>query len=136
MVPIPTKENKILAGKPVHGEQLAFLTTKRTTKKEVIERLGSPSIIWEDARVLAYSWEMRQGILFWAAGTYYSGAAGMKDIPKHYLLLIRFDEKDRVQRFSRTVRPLTQSYSDFLKEWLKNSNAQSPLDPHELMEHP
>lgn len=129
MVPIPTKENKVLAGKPVSEEQLAFLIPKITTKQEVIARLGNPNVIWEDARVFVYNWEMRQGILFWAVGAYYSGGAGLKDIPKHYLLLIQFDEQDHIQRFERAVRPLTQSYIDFLQEWLENAAAKSPPNP-------
>lgn len=130
VVPVPTKENTILAGKPVTEEQLAFLAVKITTKPEVIEHLGNPSVIWEDARVFVYNWEMRQGLLFWAVGAYYSGAAGMADIPKHYLLLIQFDEDDKVQRFERTVRPLTQSYADFLRAWLKESSRHlSPARP-------
>ena len=119
MVPLPTKEDKELAGKPVTKEQLAFLTPKMTMKQEVIERLGPPNVIWEDARVFAYNWQMRQGILFWAVGAYYTGDAGMTDIPKHYLLLIQFDEQDLVQRFERTVCPLHKSYSECLKEWAK-----------------
>lgn len=134
VVPVPTKEDKVLAGKPVTDEQLAFLAPKITTQEEVIERLGSPNVIWEDARVFAYNWEMRQGILFWAVGGYATGAAGMKDIPKNYLLLIQFDEQNRVMRFTRTVRPLSQSYADCLKEWLKNSSTQSPPDARGQME--
>lgn len=134
MVPIPTKENKVLAGKPVSEEQLAFLIPKITTKQEVIARLGNPNVIWEDARVFVYNWEMRQGILFWAVGAYYSGGAGLKDIPKHYLLLIQFDELDHIQRFERAVRPLTQSYIDFLQEWLENAAAKSPPNPQSHME--
>ncbi len=123
-LPISTHEDKVLAGKPVTEEQLSFLAPKVTTKREVIERLGSPNVIWQDARVLAYNWEMRQGILFWVVSGYTTGAAGAEDIPKHYVLLIRFDEQDRVERFERTVRPSTMSYGEFLERWLKRSPAE------------
>jgi len=99
VLPIPTTESKVLAGKPVREEQLSFLKPNITTKQDVIERLGNPNVIWEDVRVFAYNWDMRQGILFWAVGAYYSGGMGTEDIPKHYALLIQFDEQDRVQRF-------------------------------------
>lgn len=127
ILPVPTKESKVLAGKPVNDEQLSFFKPKITTKKEVIEHLGNPNIIWEDARVFVYSWEIRQGILFWAAGAYYTGAAGMKDIPNHYLLIVRFDKQGRVVDFTRTTRPFFQPYADFLTEWLKNSSGQFPV---------
>lgn len=93
-----------------------------TTRSEVVARLGNPDVIWEEARLFAYNWEMRQGILVWAVGAYYSGAAGVADIPRHYMLLIRFDDQDRVQRFERAVRPARETYGDFLKEWIRNSD--------------
>ena len=119
--PVSTDEDKVLAGKPVAEGQLAFLVPRVTTKREVVDRLGRPDVIWEDARVFAYNWEMRQGILFWAIGGYAGGAMGAEDIPKRYVLLIRFDEQDRVERFGRTVRPASMSYGEFIQKWLKRS---------------
>ncbi|HEX2966039.1 MAG TPA: hypothetical protein VHO84_09640, partial [Syntrophorhabdaceae bacterium] len=118
IIPIPTAESKVLAGKPVAENQLSFLTPNITPKQKVIEQLGSPDVIWEDKRVFVYIWDMRQGVLFWAVGAYMTGALGAEDIPKHCLLLIQFDEQDRVYRFERTVRPLGLSYADFLKKWI------------------
>ena len=126
MVPIPTKENKVLAGTPVTKEQQSFIVPMQTTREEVVARLGNPDIIWEDARVFVYNWDMRQGMLLWAIGGYGAGAAGLSDIEKHYLLLIQFDEQGKVQRFERTTRPLMQSYSNFLEEWLKKSPIHLP----------
>lgn len=125
LLPIPVEEQKILAGKPVTEEKLAFLTISATRKNEVMTRLGNPDVIWEEARLFAYNWDMRQGILLWAVGAHYSGAAGMSDIPKHYMLIIQFDDQDRVQRFERAVRPPYKSYGDFLKEWVGDSDKKS-----------
>lgn len=122
VLPIPTQERKVLAGTPVTEEQLAFLVHNVTTKSEVMVHLGSPDVIWEDARLFAYNWVVRQGILVWAVGGGYSGAAGISDIPKPYILLIQFDDQDRVQRFERAVRPSNKSYGDFLKEWIADSD--------------
>jgi outer membrane protein assembly factor BamE (lipoprotein component of BamABCDE complex) len=127
MLPAPTQEDKVLSGKPVNDEQISFLKLEITTKEEVIERLGNPNIIREDAWLFVYSWDMRQGILVWAAGAHYTGGAGMKDIAKHYLLIIRFNEQGRVFDFTKTTRPLGRFYADFLTEGLKNS-----VDPHEF----
>lgn len=125
LLPIPTQERKVLAGTPVTEEQLVFLALNVTTKSEVTVRLGSPDVIWEEARLFAYNWVMRQGILVWAVGGGYSGAAGISDIPKRYMLLIQFDDQDRVQRFERAVRPPYKSYGDFLKEWIGDSDKKS-----------
>src|SRR3989339_37638 len=62
-LPIPTQERKVLAGNPVTEDQLIFLAPNVTTKSEVMVRLGSPDVIWEEAHLFAYNWEMRQGIL-------------------------------------------------------------------------
>ncbi|HSD95039.1 MAG TPA: hypothetical protein VLA94_06390 [Syntrophales bacterium] len=126
MVPVPMSEDKVLAGKQVTEEQIAILTPRVTTRQEVAERLGNPRVIWEDARVYVYNWQMRQGILFWAWGAYYTGDFGMTDIPKHYLLLIQFDEQDRVRRVDRTVCPLHRSYADCLKEWVESPVSSMP----------
>lgn len=122
VIPIPTEERTVLAGNPVTEEQLAFLARGVTSKREVMARLGSPDVIWEDARLFAYNWEMRQGILVWAVGAYYSGAAGLMDIPKRYMLLIQFDDQDRVLRFERAVWPAQKSYGEFLREWMDDSD--------------
>ncbi len=129
ILPIPTSESKLLAGKQVTEDQFSFLIPNVTTKDEVIQELGNPNVIWEDARIFSYNWEKRQGILFWAVGGYGGGAGGMTDIPKRYHLLIQFDEQDRVQHFERSVRALTQSYADFLKEWRIKSTVQPLSNP-------
>lgn len=118
LLPIPTQDRKVLAGTPVTNEQLVFLVSNVTTKSEVIEHLGIPDVIWEEARLFAYNWVARQGILIWAVGGGYSGAAGISDIPQRYILLIQFDDQDRVQHFERAVRPSDKSYGGFLKEWV------------------
>jgi hypothetical protein len=116
-IPIFTKETKILSGKPVTEQQLEFLTPGTTTREDVIQRLGNPHIIWEDARIITYDWDMRRGILLWAVSGYSAGYGGLQDIPKHYLLILQFDDQNRVVRFERAVRPTTQSYAHFLKAW-------------------
>lgn len=126
MVPVPTPEDKVLSGKQVKKEQLSFLSPSITTKQDVLERLGNPAVIWEDARVFVYRWEMRQGILFWAVGAYYSGALGMTDLPKKYLFLIQFDGQDRVQRFEQTVCPPYRSCADCLIEWVVGGPKKAP----------
>ena len=116
-VPIPLPQDTVLQGKPVTPEQIAFLTPFATTKAEVIERLGQPSVVWEDARVMTYDWEMRQGILIWAVGGYVTGAAGITDIPAYHLLIMEFDESWRLRRYEHATRDLLKSYPDFLREW-------------------
>lgn len=130
MLPIPTTDRKVLVGEPVRDEQLVFLTVHVTTPEEVVERLGSPSAIWEDARVYAYDWVVREGVLLWAIGGGMRGAFGSEDIEQRHSLLVEFDEHRRLRRFERVVRPPLKPYGEFLIEWVReggttaSSNAQ------------
>ncbi len=118
MLPIPTSEDKVLAGTPVAEAQLAFIEPGVTTQAEVVGRLGQPALVWEDARVFVYQWDMRQGILLWAVGAHVTGAAGKTDLPSHHQLLIRFDEGGRVKRFEHRKRPSGVSVAQSIREWL------------------
>lgn len=131
MVPVPWAEDKVLTGKQVTEEQISFLTPNVTTKQEVLERLGNPIVIWEDTRVFVYNWKMRQGIIFWAV---YGGGLGMGDIPKQYMLIIEFDEQDRIQRFERAVCPMNRSYSECLTEWVRSAAQTTPRNMPDQME--
>lgn len=117
VIPIPTPENKVLAGTPVTEEQLAFMKSGVTMKESVLARLGEPQIIWDDAHIFVYEWEVRHGILLWAVGAGYSGGFGAADLRTRYVLIIQFDDTGRLQRFERAVRPPLKSYGDFLREW-------------------
>jgi outer membrane protein assembly factor BamE (lipoprotein component of BamABCDE complex) len=122
LLPIPTKEKVVLAGTPVQDEQLAFLVAHTTTKEQVIDQLGNPDMIWEEANLFAYNWEMRKGVLIWAVAGQFSMAGGVSNIGKQYALLLRFDDKDRLTRFEKVVRPTSKSYGDFLKDWIQTSH--------------
>ncbi len=122
LLPLPASE-KLLAGKPVTEAQLAFLVPKATMKQEVVERLGSPNFVWEDARLFGYNWEMRQGMLIWFIGAAAGGAGGVANILEFHLFLIQFDADDRALRWEAVVRPSSQSFPDFLREWVNKSPA-------------
>jgi len=117
VLPIPTPEDKVLAGTPVSQEQLAFVSTgiERgvTTRADVVAHLGAPSLIWEDARVFVYQWDMRQGMLFVVIG--YGGGVG--DIPRHHWVLVQFDEQDRVVRSEYVTRTWSGPRGEFLRKW-------------------
>lgn len=116
---IPLPESKVLSGTQITDEDLLFLQPSVTTKADVIGLLGEPTVFWEDENVIAYDWEMRQGILLWAIGGGYSGAAGAMDIPKDYVLLIQFDQNDQLKRFETTTPSPFDSYGEHLLDWIE-----------------
>lgn len=126
ILPVPTPENTVLGGTPVSEEQLAFIRLGETPKEKVLERLGAPQIIWDDARIFVYEWEMRQGILFWAVAAGYSAGFGAIDIRARYVLAIQFDEEERVHRFERLQRKGLQSFGEFLREWERQTRTSIP----------
>ena len=75
-----------------------------TTKEDVIQRLGNPDTIWTDDRVFAYG-----------PGPTPGGDAGRCV----ELLLIQFDEGDRVRRMDRMQKRAGVELGDFLKAWAK-----------------
>ena len=124
MLPIPTGEDKVLAGEQITNEELNLIRPGITTKEEVVDRLHNPDVIWEEERIFAYNWQMRWGVLLWAVavGHGFGGAfaGGAEDIiGNNYVLLIRFDSNDRVERFEVTHRSSFDSYGEHLEKWLK-----------------
>jgi hypothetical protein len=126
LVPIPTTEAKLLEGKRLKEEDLDFLTPGMT-KQEVAERLGSPTVIWEDARVFAYEWVVRQGELVGIAITP-APVPVWGDIPKTYRLLIQFDEQDKILRFERKSSTF-QSLPDALREFVAQPETAPSVPP-------
>lgn len=125
VIPIPTSDNKVLAGTPVTEDQLAFIQLGKTTKVSVLAQLGEPQIIWEDANIFVYEWAVRHGVLLWAVGAGYSGAFGATDLRERHVLIIQFSDTGRLQRFERAVRPPLKSYGDFLREWVSQPRSNT-----------
>ncbi len=116
-IPIPIPADEVTSGHEISEEEVLFIESGVTTKQQVLERLGDPSVIWEDERVVAYNWDhvgLRVANVF--AGGYTAGVVVL-DVPSHYVLLIQFDEADRVKKFERTTIP-PRSYGPFLREWV------------------
>lgn len=86
---IPTPEHGLISGKgAVDAETLDAFRTGRTTRAEVLLRLGEPAERRGDDRVFVYAWEVACG--WFAAGAGYAGVAG--PIPKQKYAAIRFDD--------------------------------------------
>jgi outer membrane protein assembly factor BamE (lipoprotein component of BamABCDE complex) len=116
ILPIPTSEDKVLAGKPVSPGMLADLRPGITTKQAVVKQLGEPDAIWLDANVFCYNWTVRRGLLFFAVAP--GDGMGVNELPKRYVLLMQFDNQDRLLRYEQLVRPKSIRYGEMLREWV------------------
>ena len=113
-IPIPTSENKVMSGDKISDNQLLFIEKGITSKSEIIDQLGLPDIHLIDKNIFAYNWQTRQAIV---VAIVYAGGIQAEDIPKNYVLLLRFDSEDIVKNYEITTRSWFESYGDHLMEW-------------------
>jgi hypothetical protein len=121
VLPIPTGE-RILDGTPVKEDQSKLLEIGVTSKDDVISYLGDPTFIWKEARLFAYDWETSSWVLLVAIG---SNRDGVADMSNKYVLLIQFDEQDRICRFQKVKRPdKNDRYGDLLRKWVEEDKKE------------
>jgi hypothetical protein len=118
---LPETEKKVLRGEQVTQQQRQAIRPGVTTRGEVLGSLGPPDIEWENERVFAYRWEMRQGLLLYAIGGGYDAEAGIIEVPQGYLLLVQFDEFDRVRRVEQLPDKALQSFGKQVRQWAAGS---------------
>ena len=116
-IPIPTSENKVMSGDKISDKQLVFIEKGITSKSEIIDQLGLPDIHLIDKNIFAYNWQTRQAIIVVLAGA--APGIGAIEIPKNYVLLLRFDSEDIVKNYKITTRSWFESYGDHLMEWMQ-----------------
>ena len=98
-VVIPTPEHGLLAGRgKIDESDIAFLQVGKTTRQEVLLRFGEPDAVLNDQSILTYHWQVSHG--YWMLAGGYTAAGG--PVPKNYLLMLEFDEEDRLKRFERS----------------------------------
>ena len=120
-ITIPTTENKVLSGEKISDEHLVFIKRGVTGKSEITNQLGPPDIYLIDKNIFAYDWQTRRAIMIWAIGNGYQASVGALDIPKNYVLLIRFNRQDIVRNYEITTRAWFVSYGDHLVDWIQEN---------------
>jgi outer membrane protein assembly factor BamE (lipoprotein component of BamABCDE complex) len=126
VVPIPTPQGKVLAGTAVHSSDLAFLQPAITTKKEVLQRLGKPTVIWRDENIFIYRWIQSKGVFLWVIGAGYQADFGASDITAEYAFLIKFDPSDRFDSAETVHKPALKSFGQFLLDWRDAHRTRHP----------
>ncbi len=124
-IPVP---EKCVSGEEVTPEELSSIEPGKTTKSEIIERLGNPDVLWLDENIFAYNWKTVWAIMPWFVAGGYQAAGGIEEFTKDYVLLIQFDQNDSVARFERLKRSMFTSYGAMLKSWANHDNESGPGD--------
>ena len=125
-IPVPAEvlpEEKRVIGRSVTAERSEFLQPG-VAKATVLQRLGPPNVVWREKNVLAYDWQKVEAIVVFAFALPALVGAGTFPMGGHHFLLIRFDARDRVCHYARSVRAAGQSYGEFLTAF----SSQSPPD--------
>jgi len=99
IIPVPLPE-KMVSGIKVPDENLSFIEIGVTTKAEVSHRLPPPDVILPYKNLFVYEWKTRWGV---AVLVLPGGGWFHRDINDDQLLIIQFDESDRVKRIGNTM---------------------------------
>ncbi len=71
VLPFPVSSSKVVAGRQLKPEDVAFIQPGITTRAQVVARLGTDYAALPYQRAIAYSWEMKGGGgVYWVAGLY------------------------------------------------------------------
>ncbi len=95
-VPIPLPKT-VVAGEEITSERTAFITPGSTHREDVIRELGEPYAEFPDLKIVAYKWEMHEGVVIWGAAGGGAAGGGTIDMLNYYSLLIAYDPADRVR---------------------------------------
>jgi len=117
-VVIPAGKGTVIKGEEIKEEQLTFLDEPGTTEETVVAQLGQPDLIWPEARVYAYHWEINDGIAIWAIPAGYGAAVGSTGLSSSYVLLIQFGEDGGILRHESRERPTWDTYGEMIREWV------------------
>lgn len=117
VIPIPTPHGRTTEGTEVNRSELAFLQSSVTTKAEVIQRLGEPTIFWRDENTLVYRWVKLKGVLLWAIAGGYNADFGAADITAEYAFMVKFDAADRFVCSAIAEKKGRKSFGQFLLDW-------------------
>jgi hypothetical protein len=96
VIPIPRDSYPEGTRENITPDLLASFEPGRTTKAEVLQKLGEPDVVSEDGSRFAYLWIKIKATILWAVGAGYSGGAGITDLKRQYVFSVIFDDEGLV----------------------------------------
>lgn len=126
-VPVPAK-HATSWGKEIKAEDLSSFQTNRTSRREVIARLGQPVRQVEDKRVDIYWWLERIGrrfVGFVVLAPHGPGAADSNDIERTHAVIVHYDHAGRLQRIEKGILPKNWHKGAWLDEWIAGEKSMA-----------
>lgn len=121
---VPSFSKQPVSGKRVPREDADFIVPGKTTRAEVIRKLGAGYRESERYSALGYGWEMPAGFAFWIIASTHQGIAGTNEFTAWRALFVAFDSRAVVTRkeFVRLNQKIT--LDEQLEAWARrNGNA-------------
>jgi len=118
-IAVPTPAKHKVRGQTFTDTSHPF-TPGKTTKKEILASLGSPTAIWEKENVWIYSWdESRSGWLIAFGGPYGNmGGAEYARNWKNKINLLRFNDQGVLTDMKIEDRPKLNNTGQYLMDWV------------------
>jgi|ERR1017187_3766120 hypothetical protein len=131
VVPVPPlSKKKIEQGREICAREIRFAVPGRTTRAEVITRLGNDFRDSPRVAALAYSWQYNGFRIFWDYGFIGGhGQHGVEDFGWRPLF-VGFDQNERVVQIQFYRLRGGKSLDEQLKDWAQRNGAASLIGKH------
>jgi hypothetical protein len=104
-LPIAPARHKVIQGAKIASATIQWIQTNKTTRAEIVSRLGNPSLSYPQDRVIAYSWQTRVG---WRIGG---------QMTRWDTLLIQLNADQTVRKYEIRKIPDSQLFPSFIHNW-------------------
>jgi len=129
---VPFSQQREVAGQEVTRLAALRLSPGRTTRSEVVARLGKPSLQWSAERTLVYTWSARESraVLVSNPGRPL-GFERVHDGTRAHQLALQFDADDRLLRVRNVLEDTVGHQPASLHQWVVDGlrARAAPLEP-------
>jgi hypothetical protein len=129
VVPVPSlSKKKIEQGREITAQEIQFVVLGRTTRSEIITRLGDDFRDSPRVSAIAYSWQYNGLRVFWSYGFILvgDGEQGEADFGWR-ALFVAFDQEGRVVQLQLCRLKRGHSLDEQLENWAQSHGATSTL---------
>ena len=138
IVPVPTLSNKPVRGRAIETRDSNFIVCGKTTREEIVQRLGTNFREDWQKRAMAYSWELPGGRAFgWWFTVSSFGSVGDKgefEWSRWHALFVAFDEHGIAIRKSFVRLSGGKSLDEQMDNWAKRVFRSIKIEPKENWE--
>jgi len=120
-VPLPLTSHREVSGREITRGDVGGLSVGRSTRVEVMAKLGPPTLDWSAERTLVYSWADRRSR--YALSSRPTAPLTLDEIDegtRRHLLALQFDARDRLLRAAELREDSVHGPAPGLHEWVRS----------------